>query len=363
MLHSSPKSIALLFTALGYTLPALIPAMAHADDGYYAGAGLGLTKGTDSSTTSGAVKFDTGVTGVFFMGKQLDENWRGEAEIARRSLDLSSVAGATASGDAKATSLMGNAIYDFNAQTSLTPYIGAGIGFAKVEMNNASPFGASSINDSDTVGAFQALAGASYALNAQVDLFTDYRYFTTADAGFTAAAGAASSMNLSTHNVMAGLRFTFGMGGQQAATGARTGMSGVSGDVNTAAASQADARTTQSTVMPTHTLPKIYTVHFVLNKADVTAQDIATIEEAASNAKAMDVTRLVLTGHTDRSGDAAYNLALSKKRAEAVKMAFVALGFDEAEITVKAKGETSLLVPTADDKFEPRNRRVEIVLP
>ena len=87
------------------------------------------------------------------------------------------------------------------------------------------------------------------------------------------------------------------------------------------------------------------------------------MKKAAATARTMGVTRRSLTGHTDRSGDEAYNETLAKRRAEAVKAAFVARGFQPQEIAVKAKGETTLLVPTGDGKYEPKNRRVEIVLP
>lgn len=361
------------FTAV---LCCAIPAWADNDtndDDFYVGAALGIVDGSDttaSGTSGGTVKFDTATMGAFFVGKRFDANWRGEAEVARRNLNLSSVSNATASGDVQATSLMGNALYDVDMDGSLKPYIGAGVGFAKVQLNNTSPFGGSTINDSDTAPAFQAIAGAGYALNPTLDLFADYRYFTTADASYTTAAGASTSMDFSTHSVMAGLRFRFGEDNNHVSDGGQSD----GGQSDNASQSMRAASTEPSTMvakndlapqtsMPSRTLPETYMVHFVLNKADVSREGISVIERAAANAKSMNVTRLILTGHTDRAGDQAYNQGLSKRRAEAVKTAFVALGFNKDEITVKAKGETNLLVPTNDGKHEPKNRRVEIVLP
>ena len=37
-------------------------------------------------------------------------------------------------------------------------------------------------------------------------------------------------------------------------------------------------------------------------------------------------------------------------------------GLDPASIEVTSHGEAALLVPTADDTYEPRNRRVEITI-
>ena len=358
-----------VYTAVfGFVTPAWA-ADVDLSGGLYAGAAIGVVDGTDttaSGANGGSVKFDNDIMGAVFIGTQLNDNLRGEAELSRRNLDLSTVGGATATGDAQATSLMGNVVYDIDVDAQVRPYVGAGAGFAKVNFDNASPFGGSTINDSDTVGAVQAIAGASYPLDAQVDLFADYRYFTTADASFTTAAGGTTSMDISTHSVMAGLRFSFG-GGSQSVT--NTDLSGTSsmndgsGRDHAAQAQPASEPIAEVAALPTRTLPETYLVHFVLNKADVTPEGIAIIEQAAANAKTMNVTRLVLTGHTDRAGEESYNLSLSKRRAEAVRMAFVALGFNEDEITIKAKGETNLLVPTSDGKHEPQNRRVEIVLP
>ena len=74
------------------------------------------------------------------------------------------------------------------------------------------------------------------------------------------------------------------------------------------------------------------------------------------------VTRIAVTGHTDTSGAPAYNMALSLRRANAVKDALVREGVPAAAIAVTGRGETQLLVQTGDNVKEPQNRRVEIVL-
>jgi hypothetical protein len=68
------------------------------------------------------------------------------------------------------------------------------------------------------------------------------------------------------------------------------------------------------------------------------------------------------TGHTDTAGHASYNMALSLRRANAVKNGLVANGVPATSIAVIGKGETSLLVQTPDNVREPQNRRVEIVI-
>jgi OOP family OmpA-OmpF porin len=105
-----------------------------------------------------------------------------------------------------------------------------------------------------------------------------------------------------------------------------------------------------------------YLVFFDFDRSNITADAQRVIEQAASAAKAGNVSRLQLTGHTDRSGSDAYNMALSTRRGEAVKQALVRLGIPAGSIVVISRGESQPLVPTADGVREPQNRRVEIML-
>lgn len=86
------------------------------------------------------------------------------------------------------------------------------------------------------------------------------------------------------------------------------------------------------------------------------------VAEAAQNATHVQVTRIEVAGHTDSTGTPAYNLALSRRRAEAVAAELVNRGVARQAIAIQAFGETKPLVATADGVREPQNRRVEIVL-
>ncbi len=67
-----------------------------------------------------------------------------------------------------------------------------------------------------------------------------------------------------------------------------------------------------------------------------------------------------VTGHADTSGPRAYNKRLAFKRANTTRDALIKRGVSATLIAVDAKGETELLVPTADEVREPANRRVNI---
>jgi iron complex outermembrane receptor protein len=107
--------------------------------------------------------------------------------------------------------------------------------------------------------------------------------------------------------------------------------------------------------------PRSYLVFFDFNKSDLTSQAEQIVDQAASNAGPAKVTRLTVTGHTDTVGSDAYNMRLSRRRAESVAARLEKDGIPSSEIEIVAKGKRDLLVPTADGVREPQNRRVQIV--
>ena len=106
-----------------------------------------------------------------------------------------------------------------------------------------------------------------------------------------------------------------------------------------------------------------YVVLFGLDSAAVDAEAHQVIRAAADDYRRTGAARVTVSGHTDTSGSADYNKALSERRAAAVAEELSGLGVPPAAITRAAGlGETEPLVPTGDGVREPRNRRVEIEL-
>ena len=114
-------------------------------------------------------------------------------------------------------------------------------------------------------------------------------------------------------------------------------------------------------VAPIPSMPKSYLVFFDFNKSDLTPQAVTIVGQAAANAGPAKVTQLTVTGHTDTVGSDAYNMRLSRRRAESVASELEKDGIPSSEIEIVAKGKRDLLVPTADGVKEPQNRRVQIV--
>ena len=117
------------------------------------------------------------------------------------------------------------------------------------------------------------------------------------------------------------------------------------------------------TAMPGETEPGTYLVFFETNRATLTPENERVVAEAAEAYRLTGDARVVVTGHTDTTGSAAYNLELSERRADLVANELVDQGVPATDITTVGVGETDLLVPTADGVDEPRNRRVEILVP
>lgn len=108
------------------------------------------------------------------------------------------------------------------------------------------------------------------------------------------------------------------------------------------------------------TLPE--TVLFDYNKADVKPEAAAKLDEIAKLLAYFDKAKIGVQGHTDSTGEAAYNLDLSKRRAQAVADALAGKGVSSGRMTVEGFGLTKPIASNADDAGKAKNRRVEIVL-
>ena len=124
---------------------------------------------------------------------------RAEAEIAYRTNDLNKTSNRPAIGDIKSFAVMGNLLVDFAASENVRPFLGAGMGLAKIDGNSTF------LNDaSDTVFAYQLMAGVGFPLTHVTTIDLQYRYFATANPNFDGI-----EAEYETQNFFAGLRFDF----------------------------------------------------------------------------------------------------------------------------------------------------------
>jgi opacity protein-like surface antigen len=115
----------------------------------------------------------------------------------------------TMKGDISTLGFMINGWYDFDTGTKWVPFIGGGVGIAKVNIDVESILGvATTYDESDTVLAYQFGAGIGYKLTPTVTANLSYRYFGTGDLEFDDGTDKLDSEYKSS-NFMAGISVRF----------------------------------------------------------------------------------------------------------------------------------------------------------
>lgn len=316
------------FLPLSALVFAFVASPTLADEpGLYVGAGAGLNFLNDLDLSAGGdVDTDLGWAGIGALGFRLGNGIRTELEGGYRFND-GDIAGV--SSNVRTWSAMANLIYDWDTGSIFEPYAGFGLGAVNTEI----------ANDSEWAFAYQGIAGVSFEINDWVEPFIDYRFLGTAGLD-------ADPLNndlddeLMNNTILGGVRITLWQPAKQAA----------------------EAPAPAPAPEPVAQAPQCgnYIVFFEFDSADLTPEAMNIIGLAANAAKQAGSCKITVTGHTDTSGSAAYNEALSKRRAETVSAALVDQGVDRSGIAVQWRGETQPLVATGDGIREPQNRRVTI---
>ncbi|WP_017460400.1 OmpA family protein [Dyella ginsengisoli] len=106
----------------------------------------------------------------------------------------------------------------------------------------------------------------------------------------------------------------------------------------------------------------LYGLHFANDSATIDPSSKATLDEMAKLLTGHPALKVYIVGHTDDTGSAAHNLALSQQRAQAVVQA-LATGYHIAANRMAAEGVASWapVASNATDAGRAQNRRVELV--
>ncbi len=103
-------------------------------------------------------------------------------------------------------------------------------------------------------------------------------------------------------------------------------------------------------------------IHFETDKARISPDSFALLDELARVANTCPKTMILIAGHTDSQGSATYNQSLSERRAVAVSKALAARGVSPSRLSAVGYGETR---PIADNKTKEgraKNRRIEFII-
>lgn len=99
------------------------------------------------------------------------------------------------------------------------------------------------------------------------------------------------------------------------------------------------------------------TIRFEESSAAIAPGNDMLLDEVADALRPCLGSVIAITGHTDRSGDEAVNLALSQERALAVRNALVARGIAAAGMQARGVGSAQPIADLAPS--DPANRRIE----
>jgi len=107
--------------------------------------------------------------------------------------------------------------------------------------------------------------------------------------------------------------------------------------------------------------PRSFELNFLFDSMELTQDSKKMLPEVLQVVRERSPTEITVFGYADSSGTAAYNLALSAERAEAVARLLKQID-PKLPMEVRYFGDKAPLVPSPRGVPEPRNRRAEIVI-
>lgn len=320
-------------------------------EGPYIEAGTGANFSRDQRVYNsagqpvGTLQYDEGIPAAIAAGYALANGWRGDLEFGFRRNDVDEDSTAATDASVDVGTLMAMLWFDWPVSWRVRPYAGAGVGTAEVELSDASAPGSG--EGSDQVFAWQLSMGVASQLSQRLALTLGYRLLTTDDARF---ADGDRRTDYQSDSVMLGLRYFFRPAKGMRMAGAESGEAGgVAGAAGPAAGEVAAFETV--TLRP---------VNFKFDQAELTEPAQQTLDQIAQALTRQPGLKIVIDGHADRIGSSEYNLALSERRANAVRDYLAAKGVDATVVGVRAFGENQPVGDNTTLEGRAANRRAEV---
>ena len=184
---------------------------------FVGGQFLSPSESSDSLGTFN-LEYKAAPSGSVVLGWELDPGssigeGRVELEYTRRSNRLDqaefSDGKVSAEGDVTADSLLFNTFGVYRSSSVWTPYLGAGLGVARITAADLTVTGQPLSDDDALVFAYQFGAGVDLSLTESLTLDLGYRLFSTVKAKLKEANGEEFKMEYLSHSAMLGLRLSF----------------------------------------------------------------------------------------------------------------------------------------------------------
>ncbi|KPQ26782.1 MULTISPECIES: OmpA family protein [unclassified Halomonas] len=103
-------------------------------------------------------------------------------------------------------------------------------------------------------------------------------------------------------------------------------------------------------------------VTFDVDSSELTSEARSSLNEVASVVSEYADTRINIAGHTDSTGEDAYNQRLSERRAESVGGYLSQNGVSSSRLNTRGYGESQPVASNDNEDGRSQNRRVEITL-
>ena len=263
-----------------------------------------------------------------------------------------------ASGEINALSFMLNGLFDFGPDDGLQGFFGGGIGVARVDANGTAALsGPGAFDDSDTGLAWQLLAGIRHPISDSWDFGLKYRYFNAEDVNLVDVRGLDLVTDMKSHSILGTITYNFG-GEVEAPPPAPVPVTPPPPAPVPVTPPPAPRPVTPPPPPPCNTGP--YIVFFDWDESAITAEAAGILDQAVSAYANCGSARVMLAGHTDRSGSVTYNMGLAERRNNAVGSYLTGKGIPGSRISAAAFGESQPRVQTPDGVREQENRRVEV---
>jgi outer membrane protein OmpA-like peptidoglycan-associated protein/opacity protein-like surface antigen len=281
--------------------------------------------------------------------------FRVETEVGYRSASVDTLTASNTTlgnvdGKTSALSFMLNGMLDFGDDDGLQGFVGGGVGVARVKGKYALNTYGNFVDDSDTVFAWQAIAGIRAPLTKNIDATLKYRFFNAENVKLVDVTGRTLDGRFRSHSILGGFTFNFG--------GSEPPPPPVPVPPPPPPPEPTPPPPPAPIVVPCS--PGPFIVFFEWDKSDITPEAASILDNAIGQYANCGNAQVMLAGHADRSGSAKYNVGLSQRRADAVKAYMVAHSVPDGVISEQAFGESRPRVETADGVREVQNRRVEI---
>jgi len=252
-----------------------------------------------------------------------------------------------AGGKTSALSFMLNGLLDFGEDDGIQGFVGGGVGVARVKTELGLNRRANFVDDSDTVFAWQGLAGIRAPLSDNLDATLKYRFFNADNVRLVDVANRNYETRFRSHSILGGLTYNFGEPTPPPPPPPPP-------------AEPAPPPAPPAPPPPPVCSPGPFIVFFEWDKSDITPEAGSILDNAVTQYGQCQGAQVMLAGHADRSGTAQYNVGLSQRRADSVRAYLTSRSIPDSAITSQAFGENQPRVETADGVREVQNRRVEI---